>query len=139
MYASCGAGPQRRFKHKDLRSKVGMLSVTLRATLAFALAANFAPAAASAQSKPLPYIVNGDVVQARVCVARVIFNPGDMVAFRADVKNLSGVRLTADEIKARGITAVVTLKDGTKNPVALQHPSAIPECPGDRILLRRVI
>jgi hypothetical protein len=88
-----------------------------------------APSAASAQSKPLPYRIYADVVQARVCVPKSVFNPGDTIVWRAEIDDAAGVRLTAAQIKALGIQAVIALKDGTKLPLAFGIHPPFPNAP----------
>ena len=102
---------------------------TFLAALAFTLSGAIAPLAAQAQSKPLAYRVTADVVAARVCIPRSTFNPGDTIIWRAEVADLSGVRLDAAKIKALGITGVVTLKDGTKIPLAFGVHPPFPNAP----------
>jgi hypothetical protein len=88
-----------------------------------------APLAASAQTKPLPYRLFADVVAARVCVPRTTFNPGDTIVWRAEVQDAAGVRLTADRIKALGLTGTIQLKDGTKVPLAFGIHPPFPNAP----------
>ncbi len=49
--------------------------------------------------------------------------------FAPKCKTPSGVRLTADRIKALGVTAVITLKDGTKVPLAFGVHPPFPNAP----------
>jgi hypothetical protein len=84
---------------------------------------------AAAQTKPLPYRLYADVVAARVCIPRSTFNPGDTIVWRAEVQDAAGVRLTADRIKALGLTAAVTLKDGTRVPLAFGIHPPFPNAP----------
>ena len=101
---------------------------TLLAALAVS-ACGLAPSAASAQSKPLPYRIYADVVAARVCVTRSVFNPGDTIVWRGEIDDASGVRLTAAQIKALGIVATINLKDGTKLPLAFGVHPPFPNAP----------
>jgi hypothetical protein len=94
------------------------------ACVAFAVAG---PGIAGAQTAPagkgLAYRVFADVVAARICIPRSTFNPGDTIVWRAEIQDPSGVRLTDERIKALGITAAVTFKDGTKVPLKFGiHP-----------------
>jgi hypothetical protein len=94
------------------------------ACVAFAVAG---PGIAGAQTAPagkgLAYRVFADVVAARICIPRSTFNPGDTTVWRAEIQDPSGVRLTDERIKALGITAAVTFKDGTKVPLKFGiHP-----------------
>jgi hypothetical protein len=97
--------------------------------LAIALFAAITPLAAGAQSKPLPYRVYGDVVADRVCTPRLTFNPGDVIVWRVEIQDAAGVKLTADRIKALGITGVITLKDGTKLPLKYSIHPPFPNAP----------
>jgi hypothetical protein len=103
-----------------------MKTWTLRALIACIALGAAAPGIAGAQTTPgkaLAYRVYADVVSARVCVPRSVFNPGDTIVWRAEVQDPSGVRLTGAQIQALGIQAVVTLKDGTKIPMKFGiHP-----------------
>jgi hypothetical protein len=105
-----------------------MKTWTMFAALAVVLG-GLAPSAASAQSKPLPYRIYADVVAARVCVPRSIFNPGDTIVWRGEVDDASGVRLTAAQIKALGIVATINLKDGTKLPLSFGVHPPFPNAP----------
>jgi hypothetical protein len=105
-----------------------MKTWTFVAALAFVVC-SLAPTGASAQSKPLPYRIFGDVVAARVCVPRSVFNPGDTIVWRGEVDDAAGVRLTAAQIKTLGIQAVITLKDGTKLPLAFGVHPPFPNAP----------
>ena len=87
-----------------------------------ATAAPAAPAVAPTAAGPA-FRVSGYVVAGEICIPQSIFAPGDVIVFRAEVQNNAGVRILGDEIKARGITAIVTLKDGTKVPLRFGiHP-----------------
>jgi hypothetical protein len=57
--------------------------------------------------------VMSDIVAEGVCVHQSVFAPGDTIIWRAVVQGDDGVPLAAGAIAARGITAVVTLRDGT--------------------------
>jgi hypothetical protein len=87
------------------------------------------PQVASAQSKPLPYRIFADTVQARVCITKSVFNPGDTIVWRAEVEDASGVRMTADQIKAKGIAGTITLADGTKLPLSFGVHPPFPNAP----------
>lgn len=87
------------------------------------------PAAAGAQSKPQAYHVMADVVHVQTCVIQQVFNPGDTIVWRADVTDPAGVRVPADKIAALGITAVVSLKDGTKVPLRFGVHPPVPSAP----------
>ncbi len=90
------------------------------ATCSLLLVAVVAPV--GAQTMPA-YIVNGDVVAEGPCIAQSIFAPGDRLVWRAQITNANGTPVTAAEIKAKGIHAVVMLKDGTKVELQLgEHP-----------------
>jgi hypothetical protein len=99
------------------------------AALAVMAVSALAPQAASAQSKPLPYRIYADTVAARVCITRTVFNPGDTIVFRAEVDDASGVKLTADQIKAKGITGTISFADGTKLPLAFGVHPPFPNAP----------
>ena len=93
------------------------------ACIAFAMAAPGVAGAQSAPGKALAYRVFADVVAARICIPRNTFNPGDTIVWRAEIQDPAGVRLLDAQIKALGIQAVVTLKDGTKIPLKFGiHP-----------------
>jgi hypothetical protein len=66
--------------------------------------------------------VMSDIVAEGICVHQSVFAPGDTIIWRAEVQDDDGVPIAADAIKARGITAVVTLSDGTT--FALRPPDA---------------
>jgi hypothetical protein len=68
------------------------------------------------------YRVTGDVVAAQTCIAQAIFAPGDTVIFRARVQTNDGAAIGAKEIAARGIRAIVTLRDGTAVKLAFYPP-----------------
>jgi hypothetical protein len=88
-----------------------------------ATAAPATPAAAAAVPAPPGFRLSADVVAAQICIPQSIFAPGDVIVWRAEVQDNNGVRLLGDAIKARGITAVVTLKDGTQIPLRFGiHP-----------------
>jgi hypothetical protein len=93
------------------------------AGIAFGLVTPGVAGAQTAPGKALAYRVFADVVAARICIPRSVFNPGDTIVWRAEVQDLAGVRLNDAQVKALGITAVVTLKDGTKVPLKFGiHP-----------------
>jgi hypothetical protein len=102
---------------------------------AFTLSAGLltAPLVASAQTKPLPYRITADVVAARVCIPRSTFNPGDTIVWRAEIEDAAGVKLTAAQIKALGITAVISLQDGTKIPLGFGVHPPFPNAPATDI------
>ncbi len=87
-----------------------------------------ASAPAMAQTAPA-FRVMADVVASQICIPQSIFAPGDTIVFRAEVDDDNGVRITADQIKARGITAVVTLKDGTQVPLRFGIHPPFPNVP----------
>ncbi len=62
-----------------------------------------------------------DIVAEGVCVHQSVFAPGDKIIWRAEVQDDDGAPIAADQIKARGITAIVTLSDGTT--FALRPPA----------------
>jgi hypothetical protein len=66
--------------------------------------------------------VMSDIVAEGICVHQSVFAPGDTIIWRAEVQGNDGVPIAASEIKARGITAIVTLSDGTT--FALRPPEA---------------
>jgi hypothetical protein len=57
--------------------------------------------------------VMSDIVDEGICVHRSVFAPGDKIIWRAEIQDDDGTPITADRVKARGITAVVRLSDGT--------------------------
>jgi hypothetical protein len=85
-----------------------------------ALAATFAGSQAEA-AQPA-FRVMSDIVAEGVCVHQSVFAPGDKIIWRAEVEDDDGVPIAADAIKARGITSIVTLSDGTT--FALRPPLA---------------
>jgi len=63
-----------------------------------------------------------DVVAEGICVHQSVFAPGDTIIWRAEIQDNDGVPIAAGAVKARGITAMVTLSDGTT--FALRPPEA---------------
>jgi hypothetical protein len=114
--------------HSYLVLIAGVLILGMSAAPAFAQstpAATMAvPADEPTKQATMPgFRVTADVVAAEICIPQSIFAPGDVIVWRAEVQDNAGVRILADAIKARGITAVVTLKDGTKVPLRFGvHP-----------------
>lgn len=66
--------------------------------------------------------VMSDIVAEGVCVHQSVFAPGDKIIWRAEVQDDDGVPITAEQVKTRGITAIVKLSDGTT--FALHPPEA---------------
>jgi len=91
----------------------------LTAVLFLAVAAGGARQSMAAQPA---FRVMSDIVAEGVCVHQSVFAPGDKIIWRAEVQDDDGVPIAADAIKARGITAVVKLSDGTT--FALRPPVA---------------
>jgi hypothetical protein len=111
-----------------------MKNRTLSAALSFAICAVGGAGMAGAQTlpggaKPFAYRVVADVVADRVCIPRLTFNPGDTIVWRAEIAGPTGVRVNAAQIKAVGLQAVVTLKDGTKVPLAFGVHPPFPNAP----------
>lgn len=80
---------------------------------ALAVASAIAPARADSLSGG-PFRVTADTAAANTCVPKNVYTPGEPIVFRAEIADAAtGKRLTGDEIKARGITAVIALKDGS--------------------------
>jgi len=90
------------------------------ATVVFALAAVFV--ARQSEAGQPAFRVMSDIVAEGVCVHQSVFAPGDTIIWRAVVQDNDGVPIAAGAIKARGITAIVTLSDGTT--FALRPPEA---------------
>jgi len=101
----------------------------MRMALTCGFLAVIAPLMAGAQTKPLPYRVYADVVADRVCTPRLTFNPGDVIVWRVEIQDAAGVKLTADRIKALGITGVIKLKDGTSLPLKYSIHPPFPNAP----------
>jgi len=106
-----------------------MMMRTFWAALTLALGCVLVPLGAQAQTKPLPYHIFADVVMARVCIPKSTFNPGDTIVWRAEIDDAAGVKLTAAQIKTLGITGVITMKDGTKVPLAFGVHPPFPNAP----------
>ena len=66
--------------------------------------------------------VMSDIVAEGVCVHQSVFAPGDKIIWRAEIQDDDGAPITAGQVKARGITAIVKLSDGTA--FALRPPAA---------------
>jgi hypothetical protein len=102
------------------------IAAFLVAVATFASAGELMPLTGNAQSappKPLAYRIFADIVASKGCVEQTTFAPGDHIAWRAEIDDAAGVKLTAAQVKVLGITAVVKLKDGTTLPLRLNvHP-----------------
>ena len=69
-------------------------------------------------------------IQGALCVTQTVFFPGDSIVWRAVIADgASGTPLTAADVTRLGLTAVVSLSDGTKVPLRLGFhppPPAVP-------------
>ena len=63
-------------------------------------------------------------VQGALCVTQTVFFPGDLIVFRSVIADgPTGTPLTAADVARLGLTAVVSLSDGSKVPLRLgTHP-----------------
>ncbi len=85
----------------------------IRSFTASLVAAMAVSAAHPSEAAQPAFRVMSDIVAEGVCVHQSVFAPGDKIIWRAEVQDDDGVPIGAEAIKARGITAVVTLSDGT--------------------------
>lgn len=113
-----------------MRKNQRMQRKTLLAGLAATAAvAGISPLAARAQSKPLAYRIAAEVVADRICIPQTIFNPGDVIVWRADITDPSGAKIDKVKAAALGLSAVVSLRDGTKIPLAMSVHPPFPNAP----------
>lgn len=69
-------------------------------------------------------------MQGAPCVNQTMFFAGSVVVFRAVISDAAtGVELTAADVAQRGIKAVVTLSDGTKQPLTMKNHPPPPAAP----------
>jgi hypothetical protein len=114
----------------------------LATVAADAQAAPGAPAAAPALLVPstgTTYRIYADTVtsgtdihgmQGAPCVNQTMFFAGGVVVFRAVISDATtGVELTAADIAQRGIKAIVTLSDGTTQPLTMKNHPPPPAAP----------